>query len=412
MRHDHSQNLSLRARRGAIHRARLSGRHKWRPYSFVATVAFIFCASQNAFAVPSEKLVTPETITAQTISDAEAVAPYIVTGESLVTLVRRMANFDVQGSTAVFNRNTGQLFVRNTPQNHEEIGRILNRIRESFKQQIEIEAQIITISSTDFEGLGIDEILFDASADTTKPGGRVGTDITYGDDKFTNFVDFANIADAASSTGQLSFGVLGNGFDFRFFFDLVSSKAEVNTLSAPRIIVTNNQRAHIKIEKAQYYVRELESEATTDSAPVVTLKPTIAIAESGTVLDVTPTINADGTITLELHPTFVRADLTTTKTINVAPTSTLDTSKQPFVTLPIFTNQQADTTLTVVNGGTAVIGGYVAETEVLKNRSIPIINRVPLLNKLAKQETRSQVRTYLMMFVKATIRNPQESYSR
>jgi len=366
----------------------------------------------SAGAVPSQELVTPETIMAQTVSDKEVASPYIVTGESLVTLVRHMVNFEVQGSTAVFNRNTGQLFVKNTPQNHEEIGRILNRIRESFKQQIEIEAQIITISSTDFEGLGIDEILFDASAKTAKKLGRVGTDLTYGDDNFSHVVDFANIADAADATGQLSFGVLGNGFDYRFFFDLVSSKAEINTLSAPRIIVTNNQRSHIKIEKAQYYVRELESEATTGDDPVITMKPKIGVAESGTILDATPTINADGTITLDLHPTFVRADLTATKTINIAPTGELDSSEQPFVTLPVFTNQQADTTLTVVNGGTAVIGGYVAETEISKNRSIPIINRIPLLNKLAKQETHSQVRTYLMMFVRATIRNPQESYTK
>ncbi|MBI4430155.1 MAG: hypothetical protein HY587_00390 [Candidatus Omnitrophica bacterium] len=373
-------------------------------------LSFIPSFSVRAAAVPAEDLVSPESITAQIVSDAEAAAPYIVTGESLVTLVRKMVNFDVQGSTVVFNRNTGQLFVRNTPQNHEEIGRMLNRVRRAFKQQIEIEAQIITISSTDFEGLGIDEILLDASAETAGKLGRVGTDITFGDDTFTHFVDFANIADSASATGQLSFGVLSDGFDFRFFFDLISSKAEVNTLSAPRIIVTNNQRAHLKIEKAQYYVRELESEATTGSDPVVTLKPKIGIAESGTILDVTPTINADGTITLELHPTFVRADLTTTKTINVAPTSTLETSEQPFVTLPVFTNQQADTTLTVVNGGTAIIGGYVAETEIVKDRSIPILNRIPLLSRLSKQETRSQARTYLMMFVRASIRSSENSY--
>ncbi len=67
-------------------------------------------------------------------------------------------------------------------------------------------------------------------------------------------------------------------------------------------------------------------------------------AKSGITLTVTPTINADGRITLKIVP-----DITSSQ-----PTS---------IGIPKTTSQQADTTVIVKDGETFVIGGLISELE-------------------------------------------------
>lgn len=377
----------------------------------------------TAQALPPKEVVTAETLVQQNVADDEAVAPYAVTGEALVALMERMVDFNIEGARAIYNRRSGQLFVRNTPANHARIEAILNRLREKSRQQIAIEARIITVSSTDFEGLGIDLALLDL---LTKKGRNqtLGTDLAAstsslialssspaaaGSGATSTFIEFPTIADADGATAQFGAAALSSNFDVRSFIDAIKSKAEVNTLSAPRLTVSNNQRAHIKVETAEYYVREIGAEADTGAASVST-DVDIGIAESGTILDVTPTINADGAVTLELHPHFVRVDLSQTQTINVASSTLIASASQPFVRLPVFTSQSVDTTVTVENGGTAVLGGLVNETETMTVRKVPILGDVPILGWLFRNKRVQEVRSYLIMFVKATIKDPRKSF--
>lgn len=390
-----------------------------------ALIVIAVCSPCGAslLAQPPKDMVTAETLTQQNVADDEAVSPYMITGEALVSLMERMVDFNIQGARAIYNRRSGQLFVRNTPDNHERVKAILNRLREKSRQQISIESRIITVSSTDFEGLGLDLALFDV---LTKAGRNLtlGTDLAastsslianssspaaVGSGATNTFGEFPNIADADSATAQFGAAALSSNFDLRLFIDAIKSKAEVNTLSAPRLTVSNNQRAHLKVQTAEYYVQEVGAEGDTGATAVSTTVD-IGIAESGTILDVTPTINADGTVTLELHPHFVRVDLTGKQTVNVTGSSLISSTSQPFVRLPIFTSQSVDTTVTVENGGTAVLGGLINETETITVRKVPLLGSIPLIGWIFQNKRTQEVRSYLIMFVKATIKDPKKSF--
>jgi type II secretory pathway component GspD/PulD (secretin) len=377
--------------------------------SFLGVVFFLSNVSVSQ-AVDVEKIPTMETISSQSINSDEVVSPYHVSGEALVYLIKNMVNFKTPGTKIVFNRKTGQMYVRNTPSNHDIIANMLMKLRETQFQQIRIEARIATVKSTDDSALGLDFLGVKAVNDKK--------DITYGTDStathdgiYNTFTQFPPVhtTDGDTLGGQLSVGAISKDFDIATLIDALKSRYEVNTLSAPQLMVSNNQRAHIKIEKAKYYIQSISTNVTADGDNLA-LETGVGVAETGTILDVTPTVNADNTIALELHPQFASVDMSNTRRIVVLSTDVLAENLQPSVTLPVFNVQTANTTITIQNGGVAVIGGLIEENEQKAHYKIPVLGDIPLVGKLCFQSNRTQeVKTHLIIFVKATIQDTHKS---
>ena len=370
-------------------------------------VLFLTLMPYSASAFAPEEIRSPETMTQQTVTGEEAATPHYVTGESLVAMLQNVVGFDIPGSSIVYNRRTGQIFVRNTPANQEAIISILEDLRQAMKRQVEIEARIISVSGVNFDGLGINTSSWKFASSDTGDFAVVSGDISSvhstNPETRSSFPDLTRIFSTTEDTGaKFPIRVQKAGMlDLNATIDALGRKTRLNTLAAPRITVFNNQRANISIEKQQYYISRIESSFTGSAGSyTVAQNPDVAIARSGTILDVTPSINSNGTITLELHPNYVRVDLTNTQQIQkvagVTPSS---------VTLPKYTSQEINTTVTIQNGGVVVLGGLISEEDINEHDKVPVLGSIPILGKLFFQS--NQVRkekTHLLMFVKATVK--------
>ncbi len=349
-----------------------------------------------------DDVITTAQVTTQAVRSGELTKNYEVTGENLIALIEKIVDFSNPNSALVFNRWTGQLFVKHTAEAQGQITKLLSDVRRAANRQVEIEARIMTVKGTDFSQKGLDLVGLDFLGRSGHGSQRFGTDTTFGDSSYNSNINFQDTVDAAGAAtgGQLSLAMVSKKFNLSTLFDFLEKKTDANTLSAPRITVFNNQRAHIKISEADFYVKKLT--VTSDiAATTVATRMLVDAAHSGTVLDVTPTINRDGTITLELHPQFVTVDLTKTQTINVAATGILPTASQPFVRLPIFNNQSIDTTVTIEDGGVIILGGLVDEREENSLQRVPGLWRIPLLGKLFQNDKKSRTKTHLLIFIRA-----------
>jgi MSHA biogenesis protein MshL len=369
-----------------------------------ATLVFFISAfvAQEApvYASELEDLSTPETIGTQLINKDTATLPYAITGEALVSVIMNMVDFDINGAMITFNRPTGQLVVKNTPDNLSKVEEILSEMRRSLARQIAIEARIITVSSDDIDAFGLQSFLgsqsFSMSSDDK---GSVDID---------NSVTYPDVMDRDNTNyyGQeFVLGVLDKDFSIALAIDALKSNYEVNTLSSPRLTVFNNQRAHVKAATITSYVSEVDAEIEASSDNLYyTVDTKVRQAPSGTILDVTPTINNDGTITLALHPTFVTADLDSTVDIESVSSSASGGSSlaSNTLTLPVFTTQSVDTTVVLPDGGVAIVGGLIDEVELLKNHYSPIWGKVPLIGNLFKNKNNRTLKSHLVVFVKAT----------
>jgi len=218
--------------------------------TFVLLVCF-FTHCSIAYPFAPEEIVSLETVASQSVTNDEIASPYNVTGESIVNIVRGMVDFDIEGASIVYNRRTGQIFVRHTPSTHTAIEDMITKMRTVTFQQVEIEARLVLVETTDIYGLGIDlaniNYLFNSSS--RQFGSKIPLD---GDDpgSFVDFGSFVNALDDDTSVGgQFSFFTLGENFDIDAIIDALEAKGEVNTLASPRLTVFNNQRAHLKLER-------------------------------------------------------------------------------------------------------------------------------------------------------------------
>ena len=156
----------------------------------------------------------------------------------------------------------------------------------------------------------------------------------------------------------------------------LQQKNKSKLLSNPKIATLNNQAATIKSEVSEPYLTtqtQLTNAGTLSSTVVNTSK-------SGISLTVTPTINADGRITMKILP-----DITSSQ-----PTS---------IGVPKTTSQTANTTVIVKDGETFVIGGLINEQDSDQRSYIPILGSIPLIGHLFKKTGFSKSRAELLVFV-------------
>ena len=125
--------------------------------------------------------------------------------------------------------------------------------------------------------------------------------LTYGVRWFLENTDWelgfnAPVPGGASGEG-LAFAFFDESSDLSAFFDVLATQSDVKFLSTPQVMVLDNQTANIRVGD-QIPVTTRSSQSTTNpDAPIVT---EVQFRDTGTLLTVTPRINAGGQITLEI----------------------------------------------------------------------------------------------------------------
>ena len=110
---------------------------------------------------------------------------------------------------------------------------------------------------------------------------------------------------AAAENGlNLSYQIL-NGFFLEGFLRAVQESEEAETVTAPKITLSNTQRGTIKVVTTSNYV---ESFTVVSTNP----QPVIKQIDSGTTLNVRPVVSADRKyVYLEVHPLITVVDFDT-----------------------------------------------------------------------------------------------------
>lgn len=158
------------------------------------------------------------------------------------------------------------------------------------------------------------------------------------------------------------------------------SDGKASILAKPHIMATNGTEARIFIG---------------DRIPVVTERvaggeryATTEYKEAGILLQYTPYIHTDGTVTANIHgevgmPVYVR-DL---RAYRVA-------------------TRQVDTQVHIKAGERIVIGGLIGKEETENLRKVPILGDLPLIGKLFRSRYRSKKETEVIIIIKSVILPP------
>lgn len=163
--------------------------------------------------------------------------------------------------------------------------------------------------------------------------------------------------------------------------NFLESNGNSKLLSDPRITATENHTAEIKIATVipiQTLNRFTEGAATQD---IVTFED----EEVGISLRVTPRINSEGTITLDVNPQV--EDI-------IGYTGPVDNQR------PIKTTRTITTRVTVKDGETVVLGGLLKDDTQKNEQRLPVLGKIPVLGKaLFSSTTTKKSSTDLVLFI-------------
>jgi general secretion pathway protein D len=395
--------------------------------------------------------------------------------ELIVTTIKPESWTEVggAGSIAPFETNLS-LVVSQTQEVHEEIADLLEQLRRLQDLQVTIEVRFITLNDNFFERIGVD-FDFDIDDDIDRPFqifGRQIDDGTTGDDdddlqeptRDTRDVDHdRSVTVGMSSPGvfsadldipftQNSFGLAVpqfGGFDAQagaqlgfaiisdieafFFINAAQGDRRTNVLQAPKVTLFNGQQAFVSDTSQSPFVISV--------IPVVgdfaaAQQPVIVVLSEGTFLTVQAVISNDRRfVRLTVVPFFSEiGDDVDTFTFQGSETTTQDTSTEgdqenpndntkasesstvttegTTVQLPTFSFITVTTTVSVPDGGTVLLGGTKRLNEGRSEFGVPMLNKIPYINRLFKNVGIGRETQSLMMMVTPRIIIQEEEEER
>ncbi|MBR5946320.1 hypothetical protein IKZ80_04460, partial [bacterium] len=183
-----------------------------------------------------------------------------------------------------------------------------------------------------------------------------------------------------------AFGKYDKSGNFDPYFTLQTDEKinDINILSTPSIIASNNKTAMISVGQQIPIARY--SRSGSDSS---TRDYSYDYIDVNVELEVTPRINRHREVSLEVHVT-VKEDGGVAYASD--PTSP-----------PIILDREAQTEVVVQDSHTLVIGGLIKDSTQTTYSTIPVLCDIPLVKYLFRSEVKSQSKTELMVFITPTV---------
>ncbi len=333
-------------------------------------------------------------------------------------VVAALKNIVGPRGSVVFDDRTNTVLVTDIPTNLYRIGQIISRL-DKKTEQVLIEARIIETVLGDDEKLGIDwnvkvsangasrpttlpfeffktpfesksgegkqffpQVLTAApETSTLSPGGQ--TTITTAGEfpaSATGYFGFPFAPVSAFSYGTLDFS------QFKAVLELLKQRSDTDTISNPRIATLNNNKATINVGDVLNFPK-FERNSTTGKMEITGYEE----KNSGIILNVTPHINGNSEIAIELVPEI-------TEFIGsqpIAPGSE--------IYAPLFRSRQANTQVMINDGQTIFIGGLITDKNFEGKTKLPFIGDllgdVPGIGLLVSKKNIEKKRVELIFFI-------------
>jgi type II secretory pathway component GspD/PulD (secretin) len=350
------------------------------------------------------------------------------------------------------------LIIRHTPEVHEDIVDLLRQLRKLQDLQVSVEVRFITVTDNFFERIGVDFDFaiqsdqlarknsfvtlnpaavplvpgadaqpvgpylvsenFDKSLGQRQPvvvgAGPGGPGVETGIPRLTRNLQIPFSQDSFSLTNPFN-AVTGAGGSFGiaflsdlevyFFLEAAQGDTRSNIAAVPKVTTFNGAYASVFSGRTINYVGQL---IPVVNFGAVAFQPVPAQVFDGVFLEVLPVVSADRRyVRLTMAPFFSQIDGFDTFPVpaavggggigggSAAITGQIQLPRQNIV--------QIDTTVTVPDGGTVLLGGVKRLREERQEFGVPILAKTPLINRLFRNVGIGRTTDSLMLMVSPRI---------
>jgi general secretion pathway protein D len=361
------------------------------------------------------------------------------------------------GEVGKIQQFQGNLIITQTPNNHRAVVGLLSKLREQRAMQINVETRFLLVSQDFFEQIGVDfDVYFNGRSNQVRTARQQSPNNSIQPSDFFDFSRgglqrrvFGAPIDANGDgtadpvvgnpvalpsplsvigAGQNSLG-LTEGLTQGTFANTILSRApalgvagqflddiqvdflvkatQANrrsvSLTAPRLTFTNGQTSNIYVATQVSFVSDL-TPVVSESA--VGFDPQLDVINEGVRLLVDGTISADRRyVTLNVDASVARIERFENRAITAVAGGQLvnSASTQSFIQLPTTTVTRVQTTVTVPDQGTILLGGQRVVTEGEVETGVPVLSKIPIINRLFSNRTETKEEQTLLILIKPTI---------
>jgi type IV pilus assembly protein PilQ len=284
------------------------------------------------------------------------------------------------GGRALVDARTNSLVVTERSSRLKRIEEIIKRL-DRPTEQVMIESKFIEVTDTQMEDLGLDW----SSMKGLKATGKASSTVTSTYDNNLSDVrpnldtDYVRVNSAVLSMDA-----------FSLVLNALNTDNKVEMVSNPTIVTMNNIPAKIHIgEEYPIPNYQYNEEQGTYEISGFEYKPI------GISMDVTPQVNNNGLINLQIKPEISSQN----GSVNFGGASGAD--------IPIITQRKTSSTVTIKSGYTLAIGGLIQSTTSGKETKVPFLGSIPLLGRLFTNNSDSEDKRNLVIFITAKILDPE-----
>ncbi len=258
--------------------------------------------------------------------------------------------------------NNNAIIVFSTPRVYALIESALHQL-DVPPVQILIEAAITEVTLNNDLRYGVQWNFTSGNTNTVLTDSKVGTDLVRAVPGFSFL--FAN---------QSLSAVLNS----------LETKTKVNVVSAPKLLVLNNQPAMLQVGDQVPVLTQSSTSTIAGNAPVIN---SIEYRDTGVILKVTPRVNASGVVLLDISQEV----------------SDVSTTSGSAVGSPTISTRKISTSVAVKDGEVMALGGLIRNTQSREKIGLPFLSQIPVIGGLFGRQGRVEDRTELIVLLKPRV---------
>jgi general secretion pathway protein D len=309
----------------------------------------------------------------------------------------------IEGETATINKFGGILQVKSSRRTHARIEAYTTALMERVRRQVFISVQIIRVDLTNATQFGVDwnVAAFNATSNSFKPLQVGGTFEQPGGTVASGLFGATNLTTAGNaSIPSPSFSGVITANKISALIKALSQQGKVKTETKPEIATLNNVPAFVQLSEDRAFFRKTTSTTfnngttgTGGSTPTTEVQFEERVVSFGNLLEVVPQISDDGEVQLSVQPSIT--DL-----------RGVDTSPDNASTSPRQGVSRLRSIITLHDGETYVMGGFISDSVGEETRRIPILGDIPYAGALFRTDTKSKTRSEMAVLITVKIRQP------
>lgn len=192
----------------------------------------------------------------------------------------------------------------------------------------------------------------------------------------------------ATVTGGLVVNLIES--DVNITLHALATAGKLDVLSRPYILASDNQLAAITVGQEVPFITDTRIDSLGGQIN------TIQYQDVGIILNVTPHINPDGLVILDVTP-------------EISQLTTSSVAISAGVSAPIISKRSADSRVGIRDGQTIVIGGLMEDRKISTLTKVPILGDIPLIGPAFQRNQVQKTKTELLIFLTPHVAQQPES---